>query len=166
MAGLMQQRSNSRFLALILCGVALFAQAEESALTPFQSDGCSLFPNGIPANPVLWCTCCVAHDLAYWQGGTRLDKVKADEALRRCVVAKAGSDILASLMKTGVMAGGLPQLPTPFRWGYGWKHNRTYSALTDADIQLIQSQLQIRSYAEVEAAICVQPKAKEASVAQ
>ena len=143
------------FSALLM---ASQAWAEEPVLSPFHSDGCSLFPNGTPNSPNLWCGCCLAHDLVYWQGGTALDKEKADADLRHCVAAAAGSDVLAKLMEIGVKTGGTPQLPTPFRWGYGWTPKRGYLALTDKESEQVHDKLKQQSYAEVAAKICVTPK--------
>lgn len=69
------------FCALLLAA-PVWAE-EQPVLSLFHSDGCSLFPNGTPNSPNLWCGCCLAHDLAYWQGGTALDKEKR---MRICAI--------------------------------------------------------------------------------
>ncbi|MBT3609684.1 MAG: hypothetical protein HN516_05015, partial [Gammaproteobacteria bacterium] len=92
-------------------------------LAPFSSDGCSLFPEGSGENSDLWLSCCRAHDLSYWRGGTRAERRAADDALEQCVAAK-GYPKVAALMSMGVFVGGTPFLPTPFRWGYGWPYPR------------------------------------------
>ena len=70
-----------------------------------------------------WRECCVAHDRAYYYGGTRDEKQAADEALNQCVARIVGDDILGKLlgpaMKLAVSIGGLPYFETPYRWGYG-----------------------------------------------
>ncbi len=81
----------------------------------FKSDGCSCFPDGD------WVECCVLHDLVYWMGGTREERLKADATLRKCVADK-GYPVIASFMYYGVRAGGVWWLPTPFRWGFGWPY--------------------------------------------
>lgn len=144
------------FCALLLA-TPVWAE-EQPVLSLFHSDGCSLFPNGTPNSPNLWCGCCLAHDLAYWQGGTALDKEKADADLRHCVAAAAGSDVLAKLMELGVKTGGTPQLPTPFRWGYGWSPKRGYLALSDKELAQVHEKLKLQGYAEVESKICSAPK--------
>lgn len=81
----------------------------------FKSDGCSCFPDGD------WVECCVLHDLVYWMGGTREERLNADATLRKCVADK-GHPVIAGLMYYGVRAGGVWWLPTPFRWGFGWSY--------------------------------------------
>lgn len=98
-------------------------------LRPFTSDGCSGFPDGTPSQQQLWRECCVAHDLAYWRGGTRAERSAADRELGKCVAA-AGEPEVAAMMLAGVRVGGAPWLPTPFRWGYGWSESRGYRSLS------------------------------------
>lgn len=114
---------------LLLAGCA--AVGEPRSLRPFTTDGCSLFPNGMAG--VDWCACCEAHDIAYWRGGSEAEREHADEALRRCVLARSGNAELARAMHAGVRAGGVPWLPTWYRWAYGWPQGRGYAALTAAE---------------------------------
>lgn len=100
-----------------------------SGLRPFTTDGCSLFPDGSRRDRQLWHDCCVVHDRAYWQGGTRAERRQADRALKQCVAA-VGRPKTAKLMLAGVRVGGSPHFPTPFRWGYGWPFGRGYRALS------------------------------------
>jgi hypothetical protein len=81
----------------------------------FVSDGCSCWPDGE------WLPCCVAHDLAYWRGGTRRERLAADQAMKACV-ARQGRAVLSHIMYVGVRLGGVWWLPTPFRWGFGWPY--------------------------------------------
>lgn len=99
-------------------------------LQPFTTDGCSHFPDRAPHGRSDWCHCCVIHDLAYWRGGTAEARLRADEELKSCVSAASGSDALAEVMFLGVRAGGGPQHPTAYRWGYGWPAGRLYKPLT------------------------------------
>lgn len=85
---------------------------------PFTTDGCSMWPDGNYGG------CCVEHDDAYWQGGTWRERREADRKLMACVVLK-GHPFLALLIYLGVRIGGIGLLPTPWRWGYGWKWPRT-----------------------------------------
>jgi len=112
-------------LMLILPGCASTA----GTLKPFQSDGCSLFPDGTLKNRHLWLKCCVEHDKAYWRGGTREERLSADKALEACV-ASCGEPAIGGLMGKGVRIGGSPYWPTWFRWGYGWDYPRGYRPLT------------------------------------
>jgi hypothetical protein len=81
----------------------------------FKTDGCTLFPDGDYKN------CCVSHDLAYFNGGTLRERLRADNVLFKCVANKKGwwHKIVAPVMWTGVRIGGVSFLPTPFRWGFG-----------------------------------------------
>lgn len=109
-------------------------------LQPFTSDGCSAFPDGITFSKVRWKTCCTAHDLAYWQGGSYSQRLDADLKLEKCV-ARLGQPKIAKIMLAGVRAGGSPYFPTSFRWGYGWKYPRTYKALSSIEKTQIQQAL-------------------------
>ena len=104
-------------------------------LKPFHSDGCSLFPD---QNIILqkdWSACCLEHDIAYWQGGTKAQRMTADSLLRVCVLKRTGSKKLAELMYKGVRFGGSPHFPTWYRWGYGWNYMRGYKALTAEELR-------------------------------
>lgn len=106
---------------------------------PFTTDGCSLFPDRALVGSADWCDCCLAHDLAYWRGGTEAQRLDADRELRACVARKTGNHALAETMFVGVRAGGGPQLRTPFRWGYAWPYGRGYRALTEAESAALQT---------------------------
>ncbi|MCE4557189.1 hypothetical protein [Pelomonas cellulosilytica] len=123
-----------RSLAALLAPVMLASCASMTTQPArFATDGCSLFPDrSLVANDD-WCDCCLAHDLAYWRGGTEAQRLDADRELRACVVRKTGNHALAETMFVGVRAGGGPQLNTPFRWGYAWPYGRGYGALTEAE---------------------------------
>lgn len=103
------------------------------SLRPFSTDGCSLYPDRDERTGQDWCSCCVAHDRAYWRGGTEDERWRADEALRACVEAKTGDASRAALMFRGVRLGGSAHWPTSFRWGYGWPFGRYYQPLTPSE---------------------------------
>jgi hypothetical protein len=109
-----------------------------SDIRPFESDGCSSFPDGTIRQNELWLSCCIDHDYAYWKGGTYQDRLAADRELESCV-ATVGEPEIALLMLTGVRVGGTPYLPTKFRWGYGWPFPRGYKALTDEELLQIEA---------------------------
>jgi len=92
-------------------------------LKPFKSDGCSLWPDGP------WVQCCTIHDQVYHKGGTRAERKQADIDLMVCV-AKKGYPAIGFLMYLGVRIGGVPWLPTPFRWGFGYPYRRGYVGYT------------------------------------
>lgn len=104
----------------------IFTTAATQAVEPFATDGCSLFPDQSLVSNTDWCSCCLRHDLAYWRGGTEDERLKADQDLKRCVLAASGSAQLAELMYAGVRTGGGPYYFTPYRWGYGWPYGRLY----------------------------------------
>jgi hypothetical protein len=116
--------------------------ASTTTLRPFTTDGCSLFPDRSPATGKDWCACCVTHDWAYWRGGSAAERLKADQALQACVLAKTDDEALALLMYRGVRLGGSPYLPSPFRWGYGWGYGRFYTELAQRE-QASANQLQL-----------------------
>jgi len=67
----------------LLAPLALAACATTTTvLAPFTTDGCSLFPDRSITGASDWCDCCLAHDLAYWRGGTEEDRLKADRGLK------------------------------------------------------------------------------------
>lgn len=114
--------------------------AVEDSLKPFHSDGCSDFPNGTYRQNSLWLSCCYQHDLSYWQGGTKLQRLVADHDLEQCVKS-VGEPSIARLMLAGVRVGGSPYWPTPFRWGYGWSYLRGYKPLSATEQAQVQATL-------------------------
>ena len=85
----------------------------------FTTDGCSLWPDS------RWVECCVVHDMAYWCGGSAEDRARADRGLAACVSAHSSCG-MGSLMGLGVRPGGVPWMPVPWRWGYGWDYPAGY----------------------------------------
>lgn len=116
-------------MAILLLAL-LSACASTKVMLPFSTDGCSLFPDRSLVSKSDWCNCCVAHDIAYWRGGTAEERLKADQGLKSCVFAASGSAELADLMFAGVRTGGGPYFFTPYRWGYGWSFGRLYQPLS------------------------------------
>lgn len=111
-------------LSLMLVSVSVQQASAQLApqvnrLKPFTTDGCSVWIDGTVTEPYLWRHCCVAHDKAYWIGGTNLERNKADEDLLACV-SDVGGKAMGSYMYFFVSTGGGPFLVTPYRWGYGW----------------------------------------------
>ncbi len=121
-------------LTILLLSFTAISHSDE--LTPFTSDGCSAFPDGTLQQKTLWLSCCTAHDQAYWQGGTYLQRLDADLALRSCVSA-IGQKEIALVMLAGVRVGGSPFIPTPFRWGYGWPYPRFYGELNNQELKQV-----------------------------
>ncbi|MCC2959744.1 hypothetical protein LK540_04775 [Massilia sp. IC2-278] len=116
--------------AIVGASLVLSGCASAPVPAPFTTDGCSLFPDRAPAGQADWCGCCVAHDLAYWRGGSAAERLESDRVFRQCVRAASRSPALAGTMYGAVRAGGVPWLPSPFRWGYGWDYGRLYRTLS------------------------------------
>jgi hypothetical protein len=127
---------------VLLLGACASAQVP-GTLSPFSTDGCSMFPDRSLLSGADWCRCCVAHDLVYWRGGTAEERLEADQALRSCVQQATGNTALAELMYAGVRTGGGPYFYTPYRWAYGWPYGRGYEPLSSeerAQVSALQTQ--------------------------
>lgn len=127
---------------LVVSVVCLIGCAGQSDLKAFTSDGCTLFPDKSKIMKQDWCECCFEHDLAYWKGGTKEERLLADLKLRECVLKKTGDQRLADIMYEGVRLGGSPYFYNWYRWGYGWSYDRKYSALTKEETALVAKRLQ------------------------
>ncbi len=115
---------------LLAAALTASSCASIHTLRAFTTDGCSLFPDGDGESPDRWHDCCVSHDMSYWRGGSAAQRRHADAALGACVLAATGRPLLAEQMSRAVRLGGMPLLPTSFRWGYGWGYGRGYQVLT------------------------------------
>lgn len=96
---------------------------------PFTTDGCSGLTfwlwRKLLKRPPPWEGHCVEHDRAYHAGGSREQRRHADLELA-AAVCRMGYPIMGALMYYGVRVGGVWWLPTPWRWGYGWRWPRRY----------------------------------------
>ena len=137
---LLSVRSGFQAIALTTA-LTVSGCASTHILRDFATDGCSFFPDGDAENPERWHDCCVTHDMAYWRGGTAEERETADVALRDCVAARTGRQTLANQMYRGVRIGGVPLLPTGFRWGYGWGYGRGYEPLSSDEQQQADEKL-------------------------
>lgn len=95
---------------------------------PFASDGCTLAPD------LDFRQCCEQHDRVYWCGGTREQRRRADQALKSCM-RELGHEQLSGLYYAGVRLGGLPYLPTYWRWGFGWTGQHRYTHYARACVE-------------------------------
>lgn len=127
-----------KLIMLLVISLLSCACASPNHIRNFYTDGCSLFPDGNLKDRHLWCDCCFAHDIAYWRGGTKEERLRADEELRSCVQDKTNDKVLAETMFQGVRAGGHPAFPTWYRWAYGWTYGREYAPITN------EEQLQVK----------------------
>jgi hypothetical protein len=129
-------------IIIILCILILFGcNGNEKKISDFTSDGCTLFPDSSLILKKDWCECCFEHDIAYWQGGTEDERLKADEELRECVLEKTGDENLARVIYKGVRFGGSPYFYNWYRWGYGWDYKRKYKKLTEDEKKQVESKL-------------------------
>lgn len=101
----------------------------------FATDGCSVMSQlfwivTLGRKELPWRQACVLHDVDYWVGGTKHNKLMSDKALRRRVKER-GYPIIATLMYYAVRMGGVPWLPMPWRWGYGHSFPYKYRERTE-----------------------------------
>lgn len=129
------------FVASLLIIALPMPSSTAGELQDFQSDGCSLFPDKSRIQETDWCDCCFQHDIAYWQGGTRQQRLAADKALKACILARTDNEELAELMYTGVRFGGSPYFYNWYRWGYGWSYERKYQPLTEKERKRVNRKL-------------------------
>ena len=104
-----------------LCALSMSAIGKTNRLKPFFTDGCSNWIDGTLRQPHLWRHCCVAHDKAYWLGGTAEQRKIADDELRACLKDET-SKAMTDYMYYMVRWGGHPDWLTWYRWGYGWDY--------------------------------------------
>ena len=110
-------------------------------LSPFTTDGCSLFPDGTFSDKTKWQHCCIEHDISYWKGGSEEDRKQADLALKNCVMKNTGDVHLARTMYDAVRIWGSPIFPSWYRWGYGWAYGRDYTPLSKTEQGQIDAEL-------------------------
>lgn len=87
---------------------------------PNQSDGCTVLSwvnkHIFRRDTLSFRECCIKHDHAYWYGGPKHRRLKADRALRDCIIAVTGNKVLALVVYIMVRIFGHPRLPLPTRW--------------------------------------------------
>lgn len=123
-----------QFLVALLVFVSLLAQAQQSGqmsidgmkplkntLLPFQSDGCTGWIDSFVGKD--YTSCCLDHDIRYWIGGTKKEKLETDLALRKCVNKIAGHP-MGELMFVFVWMWGKLDSTDVTRWANGWKFLR------------------------------------------
>jgi hypothetical protein len=124
---------------LFLC-IGSFAWAQQESLKPFETDYCTLFPEGTAKQPELWKQCCFEHDLRYWFGGSFANRDVADTFLKQCVQEVAGS-FWANAIYDGVRRGHSSPIKNRLHWGWGWTSERDNSPLTTDEKALIRHDL-------------------------
>ncbi len=128
-------------LLFFLFPFIMACNAPKFFLKDFSSDGCSLFPDSSLVGNLDWSDCCLEHDIQYWQGGTKEQRLMADSLFKECILKKTGDEKLAKLMYKAVRFGGNPNIPTWYRWGYGWNYMRDYKPFSIQEQKLIDEKL-------------------------
>ena len=93
-------------------------------------------PDGTIEKPLAFLSCCIEHDIAYWQGGSSKLRKKADKKFYSCMKEVAAKPIAYSYYKAVRVNGGPYQL-APFRWAYGWPVGMGYRDLNDEQNQSV-----------------------------
>lgn len=109
---------------------------EGLTLKNFTTDYCSEWPDGKLTDPKQWAECCFVHDMSYWLGGSKDDRIAADKQLKQCV-KEASDSFNGFLMYIGVRMGGRPGNAS-YAWGYGWTKDREYFELNPVEIEKAQ----------------------------
>jgi hypothetical protein len=117
-------------MLLTLASIAVTTPTTASHLDkpplPFPDDGCSCAPDGN------FRQCCEAHDRAYYQGGSKEQRKQADREFRQCIRDK-GHAILDDIYYFGARVGGVPWLPTAWRWGFGYPFKKGHRGYTEPE---------------------------------
>jgi hypothetical protein len=139
---------NLKLFALICLICVSPAIKAELKLSPFVTDGCTMFLDGTPSKPGLWRPCCVEHDLRYWFGGSEADMNNTDLRLKECVQKLAG-DYWATLIYNGVRAGHYSPIKNKYYWSWAWSVKREKTPLTPAETEYVLSELREMKVDEV-----------------
>lgn len=107
-----------------------------SAVIPFSSNGCSGF------REATFFSCCFAHDLSYWAGGTWSDRSKSDRALWNCVFTISGERVVADIGYLLVRLGIVPGAFLKDGWGRAWYNTKRsrYAPLTPDQQQVVEAE--------------------------
>ncbi len=93
---------------------------------PFRTDRCSVVAD-LDMGKI-----CIEHDWAYWKGGSRKDRLRADRVFYEAIKKRSRFRLLAPFRWFGVRIGGVGWLPfRKWRWGYGWRWPRTKAPVPD-----------------------------------
>jgi len=133
-------------MALVSLALVPAISAQANELKPFTTDGCSLWMDGPPLYPNLWRHCCVAHDLAYWQGGSKAQRLAADDAIQACILEAAESKGMSNYMHGMIRWGGSPYWMNTYRWGYGWNYWEGFLKPRGYKTPTAEEQIKINEY--------------------
>jgi hypothetical protein len=114
-------------------------------LKKFKTDYCTNFSEGTRGSPDRWKHCCLVHDLYFWAGGDKADRLHADLELKSCIT-QSGSPFIARLMYLGVRAGFYSPIKYSDRkWSNGWYHRLPFKKLTTEEIDLLDDEIHFSS---------------------
>ena len=117
-------------MIVVLFAITACATRHDQTLRPFRSNGCTMSPD------FNFRACCVTHDYAYWKGGTKEERYKADDNLRSCINDKRKN--LGTIYFAMTRLVGSSHLPTSFLWGFGWHQNRPLNPLTADELNYVK----------------------------
>lgn len=118
---------------LLLIACILLGCQSDIQLMSFANLGCSSALNPSELASDEWCGCCVEHDIAYWRGGSSMQREQADERLRDCVQRTSRNEVIADSIYKGVLDGNSKYFFTGYRWAYGWSFDRSYKPLNEKE---------------------------------
>ena len=104
--------------------LAMRTSAEAGQAIPpkaFVFDGCTLFPDTIAGLSLS--DSCLAHDIAYWTGGTAGEKKQADQLFKQSIKDQGLlGKMVGPVVYAGVVIFGDTWLTRQFdaNWGFGW----------------------------------------------
>jgi hypothetical protein len=129
-----------KYLAVFALVLSYNTHATDLTLKTYESDGCTMFPDGSTNNKTLWRHCCDLHDLRYWFGGTKDNELQADLNLKSCVDEVAGP-VVANMMYLGVRTGHYSPIKNKYKWGWGWGSREEWLPLTADEKIYISTEL-------------------------
>lgn len=113
-------------LSTIILSIFLNINAKGYDLNPFCTDGCSVVGNRTRTSYL----CCVDHDLAYWAGGSRSDRYRADGRFYNCLL-KTESVKTAEAYASAVAMFGAPY------WGLDWIGRPRFLELSQEEKEIV-----------------------------
>lgn len=126
---------------LILLSLLSSLSFASERLSGFETDYCTNYPEGTKAEPELWKHCCLMHDMFFWAGGDKSDRLESDLELRTCI-EETGARTQAKIMYAAVRAGSLSPVKYPkMRWNNGWDGRGNFQKLSADDVGLVEREL-------------------------
>lgn len=88
---------------------------------PFHFDGCTLFPDRVFGTSFR--TACRAHDIAYWYGGSAVERVDADQRFKGAIAEQGVSGALLQYpmyAAVRLLGNSIVMRPLNANWGFGY----------------------------------------------